>query len=149
MFNRNEKQEEATKKFWASVEAETGLPVIEYALGQYITGYEEYTGPDWGLIYLNERSLYFRHFPTSNWLSAIVSSSTGGGGDQGYTIELPIAAVTGVDKELPPSFWKRILRPFAPAVTISYEDRGETRELKVTLEHRGEELYSALKQLIR
>ena len=148
IFKSGASQEEATKKFWEAVEAETGLPVIEYALGQYISGYQDQTGPDWGLLYLNEQTLYFRHFPTSNWFSAIVSSSSGGGGDSGYTIELPVSSINGVEKEPPPSFWQRLFRPFPPVVNISYQqDHGESK-LKVALEHRGEAFLTALKALL-
>ena len=70
MFNLGRNEEEETKRFWDSVEREAGMPVLEYALGQYISGYDDREGPVWGLLYLTAETLYFRHFPSSNWFSA-------------------------------------------------------------------------------
>lgn len=151
MFNAGRNQEEDVKKFWESVEREVGMPVLEYALGQYMSGYDDREGPEWGLLYLTEKTLYFRHFPSANWFSAIMSAGRGDKkGDEGYTIQLPRSSMTSVEHEVQTSFWERIFRPRPSVTVIHYLIGTVERELRITIEHRGkefrEQLYSLLGQ---
>ena len=147
MFNLNKNEEEETKKFWESVERETGMPVLEHALGQYIRGYEGVAGPVWGLLYLTERELYFQHFPASNWFSAILSTG-GAKRDEGFSLQIPISAIESLDSQRPTTFWQRIFRPFPPTIVINYRLGDVTREIRLSVEHRRAEFEEKLRSLV-
>lgn len=149
MFNVGRNQEEDAKKFWESVEREVGLPVLEYALGQYMSGYDDKEGPEWGLLYLTEKTLYFRHFPSANWFSAIMSAGRSDKrGDEGFTIQLALSSIADVDQEVQTSFWERIFRPRPSVIVIRYLIGPVERELRLTVEHRGDEFRKQLHSLL-
>ena len=149
MFDLGRNQEEETRKFWESVEREVGLPVLEYALGQYMSGYDDRQGPEWGLLYVTEETLYFRHFPSSNWFSAIMSAGRGDKkGDVGFTIQLAVSSITSVEHEEQTSLLERIFRP-RPSVTVVHYLLGTVeRELRLTIEHRKQEFRDQLHSLL-
>lgn len=149
MFNVGRNEEEETRKFWESVERETGLPVLQHALGQYMSGYGDREGPVWGLLYVTEESLYFRHFPSGNWFTAIMNASGGDRKrDEGFTIQLPVNTINRVEHEEQTSLWERIFRP-RPSVTVIHYLAGQVeRELRLTIEHRGKEFREQLHALV-
>lgn len=149
MFDLGRNQEEETRKFWESVERETGLPVLEYALGQYMSGYDDREGPEWGLLYLTEETLYFRHFSSGNWFTAIMSAGRGErSGDSAFTIQVPVSAITDVEHEEQTSFWERLFRPRPSVTVIQYLAGPVRRELRLTVEHRGKEFREQLHSLL-
>lgn len=146
MFSRPGDPEAETRAFWEKVEEEAGQPVLEHALGQYVSGEQERRRPVWGLLYLTRDTLYYRHFATSNWFSAI----TGGGTKQGndaFEIEVPFSEVTAIEEEAPRSLWQRLFRSFPAVTTVRYTHGGEQRELRISLEHRAEEFRRKLHEL--
>ena len=148
MFNSGRNEEEETRKFWESVEKEVGEPVLEHALGQYLSGYGEQEGPLWGLLYLTSSTLYFRHFPSANWFSSILSSAGGGSRGEGFSFELPLSRISEVTREGPRSFWQRIVRPFPPVTIVRYDLGADPRALRVSVEHRGEAFVGRLSALV-
>ncbi|MFW6249622.1 MAG: hypothetical protein ACOC47_00850 [Alkalispirochaetaceae bacterium] len=149
MFSHGRNEEEETRRFWESVEREAGMPVLEYALGQYISGYDDREGPVWGLLYLTAETLYFRHFPSSNWFSAILGSGRSEQtGDEAFIIKVPVGAITQVERQTETSLWERIFRP-RPSVTVVHYLAGSTsREIRISLEHRGEDFREQLRSLV-
>ena len=148
MFNLGKNEEEETRKFWSSVEEETGTPVLEHALGQYFSGYEGYEGPSWGLLYLTKEALYFRHFPSSNWFSAIISSEGGKKRDDGFVMQVAVASISDVARDQPASLWKRVFRPKPPVTIVRYDDGTEMRELRIAVEHRADVFFESLRSLL-
>lgn len=149
MFNLGRNEEEETKRFWDSVEREAGMPVLEYALGQYISGYDDREGPVWGLLYLTAETLYFRHFPSSNWFSAVLGSGRSDKPkDESFTIEVPVQAITEIERHKQSSIWERIFRPRPSVTVVRYLLGSVSKELRISLEHRGEEFGKQLRSLV-
>jgi hypothetical protein len=149
MFNLGRDEEEETKRFWESVERETGTEVLEYALGQYLSGYDDREGPVWGLLYITAETLYFRHFPSSNWFSAIVTAGRSAGPkEEGFTIEVPVDAITGIERHRQTSVWERIFRPRPSVTVLHYLAGSASRELRISVEHRGDQFREKLRSLV-
>ena len=76
VFQRRGRTSGGVEQFWKRLEAELGEPILEHALGRYLSGREE-AGPLWGLLYLTAGTLYFQHFAQTNWFSSIMRSGVG------------------------------------------------------------------------
>jgi hypothetical protein len=86
--------------FWQRLENKLGVPILEYALGQYMLG-EEVKGPLWGLFYLTEKAFYFQHFAQSNWFLSMMSTGdgdeeSGGGRTRDLTVEIALDTIGSV-----------------------------------------------------
>ncbi|MFP4330320.1 MAG: hypothetical protein ACOC45_04480 [Alkalispirochaetaceae bacterium] len=147
MFSRAGDPDEETRKFWEKVEAELGQPVLEHALGQYVGGEETRGRPVWGLLYLTRDTLYYRHFATSNWFAAMIGGTPREDNDA-FEIAVPFSQVTRVEDEGPLSLRQRFFRPYPEVTTIHYTARGEDRELRISLEHRGDAFRRKLHELV-
>tara|TARA_B100000614_G_scaffold37284_1_gene29636 strand:- start:6 stop:500 length:495 start_codon:yes stop_codon:yes gene_type:complete len=147
----------ARDAFWKRLEAELGAPIRAYALGQYLQGRDE-PGPLWGLLYLTDEVLYFRHFAQVNWFSAFLSGGdeedpeearrSRPGQERNVVLEVRLTTVARV---VPPERRRglsRLLRgddrvyrlesvyPTVSDFAFSLESRGEvfTRELQAALD---------------
>lgn len=67
-------EDSSTERFWKDTETKIGEAVLAYGLAQYISG-EEDDGPLWGIIYLSETRLFFRHFPQTSWFVSIMANT--------------------------------------------------------------------------
>ena len=65
------RESESTETFWKEMAESLGENVLSYTLGQYIGGLEP-EGPLWGILYMTETRLFFRHFPQQSWISSLV-----------------------------------------------------------------------------
>lgn len=65
------------KAFWDKTEAELGEAVIVCTVGRALSGWVKDVSRKelWGLFFLTERALYFRHFRKQHWLSAAAAGS--------------------------------------------------------------------------
>ncbi|HKK48723.1 MAG TPA: hypothetical protein VJ932_06470 [Alkalispirochaeta sp.] len=99
------------EEFWTQLEQELGQPILASTLGRYIEG-RDATGPLWGLIYITQDTLYFRHFAQSNWFSSMMSTD----GEEGtvrnrnVTFEVPFQNVETVVPPIPRRGILRILQ---------------------------------------
>lgn len=131
----------APDRFWKNVERELGTPVRSYALGQYLSGTET-PGPLWGLVYLTDDVLYFRHFAQFSWWSSLMPGATDGGfGDdeagrsdrpareQNIVLQIPIGWIRAV---LPPEERRGLTRLF----------RGEDRIFQLTMVDPGRDPFT-------
>lgn len=86
--------------FWQRLEEKLGVPILEYALGQYMLG-EDVKGPLWGLFYLTEKAFYFQHFAQNNWFLSMMSTGdgeeeSGGGRTRNVTVEIALTTIGNV-----------------------------------------------------
>ena len=87
LFARKNDEKEADE-FWKNREKELGMPVIKKLLAQVQT--EKNGVPIWGILYFTEKALYFQTFKSDNWLSLILSTSSGKEGrTKDETVEIP------------------------------------------------------------
>jgi len=97
------------KEFWATMEESLGTKILGYALGQYLSGRDP-AKPLWGLLYLTETALYFRHFQQQNWISAISQSGGISRGNSEVMLEVQLTTDMVLQREPPAGFLWRLLR---------------------------------------
>ncbi len=116
-------EQESPEEFWRRTEEELGESVRLYTVGRCTHGCSDHGGEVWGLVFVTERALYFRHFPSSNWFSALVKSGTSASetGKEVY-FSIPLTDIADVEVQYEPSILRRIFRYSPPAVSISYRD---------------------------
>ncbi len=69
------------EEFWNATERELGERIVVKALGQYLGGLEGLQGPLWGIFFLTDTALHFRHFKQENWYTLLLGSTGRAGGD--------------------------------------------------------------------
>ena len=116
-----QKQDQEVKAFWDKTEEELGEEVIVYAMGRCLSGCAEADSITqiWGLFFLTERALYFRHFPRQNWFSSLTSGSKGSADKEIY-FSVPMDRIKGVELHRESSFLKRLLSATPPVFALEY-----------------------------
>jgi hypothetical protein len=116
--NRDKSQDPA--QFWRDYGARYGETVHAYGLGRYISGWNEFQEPLWGLSIATSGGFRFHHFPHEGWIQALSRISFGGDTPKEKTLFIPHERILGVDLRIEKSWWKRLLNPSLPRVLIQY-----------------------------
>ncbi len=116
--------------FWAEYEREIGEKVIAHALGRYLTGWDEFPVPLWGLLIATDAGFRFHHFPHEGWIQAM-SRLAGGGGDSPVekTLFLPASRIRAAEFRAEKSWLRNLVFARPPTLVLRYlrEDGGEGR----------------------
>ena len=119
-------------KFWKEYEESLGEKVLAKSLGQYLSGWPEYTQPLWGLVIATSGGFRFHHFPHEGWFMAISRITTGGEAPKEKTFFIPKDAISSAELITEKHWWKKILTPSNPTLMIRCNYNGE--EIKVFIE---------------
>jgi hypothetical protein len=150
------KQDNDPAKFWQDYEERYGEKVLSYALGRYITGWNEYDGPFWGLLIATGGGFRIHHFPHEGWLQALSRATSGGEPPKEKTIFIPRDRILQVEFRVEKSWWRRALFAHPPLLVIRYRDAegadlnpaGGGTELIAETEHRAKEIVQHLAGMI-
>jgi len=135
-------------EFWKNYEAQLGEKVLAFALGQYVSGWEEFAGPLWGLLIATDGGFRFHHFPHEGWLQLLTRVSSGNEGPKEKTLFIPRDRILSVELYIEKSFLKRIISSSAPKLIIRYLDaRGGEGEFVAETEKKAEEIVRQLREL--
>jgi hypothetical protein len=141
------KNEPDPDHFWKEYEEKIQEKVLAKALGRYISGWNEYQEPLWGLLIATTGGFRFHHFPHEGWLIALTRITTGGEAPKEKTIFIPKEMITAVDLRVEKRWWKKILTPSTPVLRLRYTglDGGDA-VLIVETETKAQDVFSALEQ---
>ncbi len=144
MFQRGPDQD--VKEFWAAMEQTLGTKILGYALGQYLSGRDP-AKPLWGLLYLTQTTLYFRHFHQQNWISAISQSGGASRGSSEVVLEIHLTADTVLQREPAAGFLGSFLRGSARVFSLS-SPGSEIPPFRFTVEQSDSTLIAELERLL-
>jgi hypothetical protein len=108
--------------FWKQYEANVGEKVLSYTLGQYLSGWPEYTAPLWGLLIATSGGFRFHHFPHESWIMAISRLSSGSEAPKEKTIFIPRDRILQADLYIEKSLLKKIFLASSPRLVLRYVD---------------------------
>jgi hypothetical protein len=146
LFGR--KTETDPDHFWKEYEEKIQEKVLAKSLGRYISGWNEYQEPLWGLLIATTGGFRFHHFPHEGWLIALTRITTGGDAPKEKTIFVPKEKITSVDLRIEKRWWKKILTPSLPTLQLRYMGLdGEDAMLIVETEAKARDVLSALEQV--
>jgi hypothetical protein len=142
------KNETDPDHFWKEYEEKIQEKVLAKSLGRYISGWNEYQEPLWGLLIATTGGFRFHHFPHEGWLVALTRITTGGDAPKEKTIFIPKEKITSVDLRIEKRWWKKILTPSMPVLQLRYTglDGGDAM-LIVETETKAKDVFSALEQV--
>ena len=117
-------EEQQVKAFWDKTEAELGEEVIACTMGKGLSGWsaDEPQRELWGLFFVTERALYFRHFPAQHWLSSMVAGSALSVKDEEIYVAIPIDRMRSVALQQHRSLLKRLLSGHPSEFAIEYRE---------------------------
>ncbi|TVQ35613.1 MAG: hypothetical protein EA384_16050 [Spirochaetaceae bacterium] len=139
-------QDEQVKAFWDQTEEELGEEVIVYAMGRCLSGCAELppSAQMWGLFFITERALYFRHFPRQSWFNSLMSSS-GVSADKEVYISVPMERIQDVAVHRESSFLKRLMSSTPPTFSIEYiEADASVQTLSFFVESKTDTFYKVI-----
>jgi hypothetical protein len=136
-----QKKETDPAHFWQEYEGKCGEKVLAYTLGQYLSGWDEFNTPLWGLLIATSGGFRFHHFPHEGWIQALSRISSGGEAPREKTIFIPADRLTSVELKVEKSLWKKILLPRSPLLVVRY---GDTGELVMETDRKAGEIVRAL-----
>jgi hypothetical protein len=133
------------QEFWKSYEAQLGEKVLAFALGQYLSGWEEFDLPLWGLLIATDAGFRFHHFPHEGWLQLLSRVSSGGDAPKEKTIFIPRDRILSAELRIEKSILKRIIFPNAPKLIIHYQNaNGGEGEIAAETDTKAEEIIRQL-----
>jgi hypothetical protein len=116
--------------FWRDYESLHGEKVLAHALGCYMTGWQEFSGPLWGLLIATDGGFRFHHFPHEGWIHVLSRmSGTGGSAPKEKTIFIPRSDLLEVQLILEKSWIRKLLIPSAPQLAIRFSQADGTEGL--------------------
>lgn len=129
------------EEFWSATERELGERILVKSLGQYLGGFEGLKGPLWGIFFLTDSSLHFRHFRQENWYSLLLRASGHPGGDADSAFVIPEADVTEVlhHREASGGIFRLFSAPNPELVIRFRAENREERNLTIRLEQNRSE----------
>lgn len=112
---------EEVRRFWAETEEQLGETVILYDMARCITGCGESNRPLWGLTFITDRALYFRHFAKPHWLTAFPGRGSGYRElDEEIYFSIDRDRITDLVVEDAPSILQKVFVGSQPVLTIAY-----------------------------
>jgi hypothetical protein len=136
------KKETDPARFWQEYEEKCGEKIVAYTLGQYLSGWDEFNMPLWGLLIVTSGGFRFHHFPHEGWIQALSRFSSGGEAPKEKTLFIPKDQIVSVELRVEKSWWKKIFFPHLPTLVIRYGDKGG--ELVLETDQKAEVLAGAL-----
>lgn len=142
---------EEQRAFWEKYETETGEKVLASVLGRYISGWDEFPCPLWGLLIVTDAAFRFHHFAQTNWMTSIFQGRDGqdchNHGEKRAMIQGE--ALTSAEWYAEKRWLKRFLTPSLPLLFVGYR-KEDGREAVFTAETDGpaRSLVDAMKQFI-
>lgn len=77
----------------------------------------------YGLLALSKDKIVFKHFANHNWLSSLMSNSTGAvGNDKEITLVIDRRGIIELTRSLQEGFWRRLLGGVEPVYSLTYRD---------------------------
>jgi hypothetical protein len=132
------------EKYWKDYEASIGEKVLAKSLGQYLSGWTEYTQPLWGLIIATSGGFRFHHFPHEGWIMALSRATTGGEAPKEKTFYITNDSINSAVIILEKRWWKKILTPSNPTVVIHCTINGKEREVIIEADRNAVSVVEAL-----
>jgi hypothetical protein len=143
MFGLPERKKETDPAgFWKDYEEKCGEKVLAYTLGQYLSGWDEFNTPLWGLLIATSGGFRFHHFPHEGWIQALSRLSSGGEAPKEKTIFIPRDQLASVELKVEKSRLKKILFPSSPRLVVRYGNTGG--ELILETDQKAREIVQAL-----
>jgi hypothetical protein len=139
------KDKQEKTDFWRDYEARYGEKVRSFTLGQYISGWDCYEQPFWGLLIATDGGFRVHAFPHESWLEALGRLSSGREPSREKTIFIPRNRILSADLRREQSLWKKILFDRPPHLIIRYRNAaGAEQEFVAEADTKGPELLQAL-----
>jgi hypothetical protein len=136
-------------KFWREYEERIQEKVLAKTLGRYLSGWEEYPDPLWGLAIATTGGFRFHHFPHESWLIALSRITTGGEPPKEKTFFIPRERILSAELLVEKHWWKKLLTPSSPVLRIRCRlEGGAETELAVETDRQAGELVEALRGLL-
>jgi hypothetical protein len=143
MFGLLERKKESDPaQFWKEYEERYGEKVLAFTLGQYLSGWDEFDTPLWGLLIATEGGFRFHHFPHEGWIQALSRMSSGGEQPKEKTLFIPRDRLLSLELRIEKTWWKKILFPRPPHLVVRFEGGGT--ELVLETDHKAETIVSCL-----
>ena len=118
-------------KFWEKKEKEIQGKIIHKCLAQYLSGYGNFFGPLWGILFFTKQAIYFQTFPKKNWFSSIWQTETEDLGESSLNFCIPWDEITKIIFPEEKSKIKKFFLGPGNLVTLDYVSENESFSLKL------------------
>jgi len=118
------------EKFWRDYEEETGETVQARVLGKYISGWDDFPQPLWGLVIATSGGFRFHHFPERSWIMSVPVLSSGRAPEE-KKIFIPRQAIISAELAVEKRWWKRILGYSGPVLLVRCQIDGTEKTVSI------------------
>jgi len=144
MFSDN-KDDDSVNEFWAEFEAETGETVLARSMGKYISGWDGYSDPLWGLAVATSGGFRFHHFPKEATIFGIARIPSGRKPPKEKKFFIPRETIISAELVREKRWWKKLLASPSPFLVIRFRLDGVEKEVSIEIDHNAVAVTDALK----
>ncbi|MDR0512347.1 MAG: hypothetical protein LBG93_04510 [Treponema sp.] len=142
------KSDDSVDLFWEDFEDETGETVLAKSSGKYLSGWDEYPEPLWGLIIATSGGFHFQHFPNDGGIFGMFRPSSSGKAPKKKTFLIKRETIIAVEVVQEKRLWKRLLFSSFPHIIIRFENNGEEKKVIIEVDRNADSVADALKGLL-
>jgi len=143
MFSAD-KNDDSVNEFWAEFEAATGETVLARSMGKYISGWDEYHEPLWGLTVATSGGFRFHHFPKEATIFGIARTASGRKPPKEKTFFIPKETIISAELVREKQWWKRLLASSSPFLVICFHIDGIEKKVIIEVDHNAVAVTDAL-----
>ena len=125
--------EKDVEQFWKKKEEDIGEKIKGRSIAQFIGGYQNFSGPIWGILFYTESAFYFQTFPRRNLLFSFMRAEQPEREENQLNFRILWSDVEKID--LPPRkhSFLALLSPPDYRIFIDYQSNGQKMTLTLTM----------------
>ncbi|MEA3421773.1 MAG: hypothetical protein U9Q97_08885, partial [Acidobacteriota bacterium] len=124
--------EKDAEQFWKKKEKSIGEKIKGKSMAEFISGYQDFSGPIWGILFYTESAFYFQTFPRRNCLFSFMRERQPEREENQLNFRILWSDVEKI--YLPPRkhLFLALLSPQDYRIFIDYQNNGQKMTLALT-----------------
>jgi hypothetical protein len=121
------------EQFWKKKEEDIGEKIEGKSMAKFISGYRDFSGPIWGILFYTESAFYFQTFPRQNSLFSFMRAEQPEREENQLNFRIPWSDVEKIDLTPRKHSFLALLSPADYRIFIDYQSNGQKMALTLNM----------------
>ncbi|HER23684.1 MAG TPA: hypothetical protein ENO17_01245 [Candidatus Atribacteria bacterium] len=128
--------EKDIEQYWKKKEDDIGDKIIERMLAEFISGYQNFSGPILGILFYTKSAFYFQTFPRENWFFPLLKPGESLDRNKLLNFCIPWSNVKKIDFPPRKNPFLGIFLPQEYRIFIDYQNNENRTNLAIKMQSR-------------